>query len=226
MQFRILSFLVSGWLGLLAAAPAVAVPVTVPTGLSPGDQYRLAFVTSTTRDAISSAIGDYNAFVASVANGVPELVALGTTWTAIASTATTDARDNTQTNPNTGIGVPIYHLGDALIASDNADLWDQVIDAPLDCDEQGNCGGGGFVWTGTSSLTGELFPGAGLGDAEPLAGHFGFQVGWVDSLFSPAATAYHVYAISSVLTVVPEPGTAGLLGMCLLLMGSGRHIRR
>ena len=36
---------------------------TVPTGLNGGDQYRLVFVTSTTRDATSSDIADYNAFV-------------------------------------------------------------------------------------------------------------------------------------------------------------------
>ena len=36
---------------------------TVPVGLLPGEVYHLAFVTSGTRDASSSAIADYNLFV-------------------------------------------------------------------------------------------------------------------------------------------------------------------
>jgi hypothetical protein len=46
---------------------------------------------------ISPDIDDYNAFLTEVASGVPELLALGTTWMAIASTV--DARDNTRTHP-------------------------------------------------------------------------------------------------------------------------------
>ena len=45
-----------------------ATPIdTVPTTLSPGDQYRLAFVTSTTTAATSSNIADYNTFVNNLA---------------------------------------------------------------------------------------------------------------------------------------------------------------
>lgn len=88
-----------------AASESRAVPITQPTGLNPGDQYRLVFATSTTRDATSSNIADYNAFVTGVADSVPELLLLGTTWTAIASTASVDARDNTSTNPALYVGV-------------------------------------------------------------------------------------------------------------------------
>jgi hypothetical protein len=41
---------------------SLATAITVPTGLNPGDQYRLIFVSSTTHDATSSSIGDYNDF--------------------------------------------------------------------------------------------------------------------------------------------------------------------
>jgi hypothetical protein len=84
----------------VAAGTATAIPITVPTGLNPGDEYRLAFVTSTTRDATSSDITVYNGFVTASANAVTELALLGSTWTAIASTPTADARDNTNTNPS------------------------------------------------------------------------------------------------------------------------------
>ena len=101
---------VVGW-GAVIVAPhgASAAIVTTPTDLSFGDQYRLAFVTSTTRDPTSSDIGVYNMFVTTAANTQADLVALGTTWTAIGSTFTTDARDNTGTNPSS-TGVPIYRL--------------------------------------------------------------------------------------------------------------------
>ena len=70
--------------GVLAWGQGVqAAPITVPTSLNPGDTYRLAFETSTTTDATSTSIADYNTFVTGVATGVGELNDLGTTWTAI-----------------------------------------------------------------------------------------------------------------------------------------------
>jgi hypothetical protein len=47
----------------MTATSAISVPITLPSGLNPGDQYRLAFVTSSTRDALSTNIADYNNFV-------------------------------------------------------------------------------------------------------------------------------------------------------------------
>ncbi len=95
---------------------ASAVPITVPTDLNPGDQYRLAFVTSTITNPFSSDIETYNSYVTGRANTVPELVALGTTWKVIGSTAATDARDNTHTNPFLDrVGVPLYMLDDSRL---------------------------------------------------------------------------------------------------------------
>ncbi len=77
----------------------------------PGDFYRLAFVTSTTRDAVPTDIADYNAFVTATAEAVPELLALGTTWSVIGSTASVDARDNTGTDTLGGVAHPTMPLG-------------------------------------------------------------------------------------------------------------------
>ena len=145
---RYLLILVS--LGL--CAPAAAAPITVPTSLNPGDEYRLAFVTSDQRNGASSLITSYNAFVTGVANIQPALTSLGTTWKAIGSTATVDARDNTGTNPVVdGVGVPIFLLNDTLLANDNLDLWDGSILVPFEIDEGGSAIQQSFVWTGTSS---------------------------------------------------------------------------
>jgi hypothetical protein len=92
---------------VLSLSSAQASPITAPTGLNDGDTYRVAFVTSTTRDALSQNIADYNAFVTAVANTQAELFDLGTTWTAITSTSTVGARDNTNTVPGGSVGIPI-----------------------------------------------------------------------------------------------------------------------
>jgi len=118
-----------------AASEGFAAPLTLPTSLGPGDTYRLAFVTSTASNSTSTDVADYNAFVTGVANSVPELAALATTWTAIGSTATVDARDNTGTNPGAGTGVEIYLLNNTLLASNNLDLWDGSVANSLNVNE-------------------------------------------------------------------------------------------
>ena len=88
-----------GCVTIIVAVPvASAQIVTIPNGLNPGDQYRLAFVTNGTTLATSTDIAAYNTFVTAEANTQPELVTLGATWAAIGSTPTDDARDNTGTN--------------------------------------------------------------------------------------------------------------------------------
>ena len=59
---------------VLAASVAYAEPVRQPPGIEPGESYRLVFVTLQTRDARSSDIEDYNAFVQGVADDAPAVV--------------------------------------------------------------------------------------------------------------------------------------------------------
>ena len=66
---RLLTIVAVMLLGL--ATENLAAPITLPTGLNPGDQYRLGFVSSTTRDATSQNIADYNDFVTATANRGP-----------------------------------------------------------------------------------------------------------------------------------------------------------
>jgi len=120
----LLSFIVLG-----VAAPAVNADVVwPPPGFQLGEQeFRMVFVTSTTRDATSSNIADYNAFVTAAANSDPILSRLTgpdgqpVTWTAIASTSSVDAIVNTGTDGTMG-DVPIYNLRWQVVADNNADL--------------------------------------------------------------------------------------------------------
>jgi hypothetical protein len=214
----------------VAAGSVAAVPITVPVALNPGESYRLAFVTSTSRDATSADIADYNAFVTAVANTQAELAALGTTWMVIGSTPTVDARDNTGTA--TAGGVPIFLLNDvsSKIADDYADLWDGGLDATLDIRENGLPGITTFVHTGTA------IDGTGL-----VVGPTGYQLGsvlrhtiggtgttgngWVDSgIYSGNTSMRPLYAISGVLTVpVPVPSVLALLLVGLACIGYQRR---
>jgi PEP-CTERM motif len=210
MQKSIVALLLTAF-AVVSPLLVSAAPITVPSGLNLGDQYRLAFVTSTTRNGSSNDIANYNAFVAGVAASVPELAALGTTWTAIGSTFNlVDARDNTGTNPNTSVGVPIYRLDDMLLALNNADLWDGGLASSLSVSEMMTVTSD-RVWTGTTS--------SGVANAIAALGPFivveyglssSSTSSWLVGGGASPSNLYHLYAVSGVLTVVPEPSTLAL----------------
>ena len=219
---------------IATAGSAMAVPITTPTSLSPGDQYRLAFVTSIARDANSTDIADYNAFVTGVATGVAELNALGTSWTAIVSTSSINARDNTSTVPQFAggsLGVPIFLLNDTKLIDSYDDLWDGTIDVSFNIEESGNPLNPAFgsdVWTGTgiAGLKDPTFP---LGPTSSLFGSSNsLTSGWTGQGITSSPLQKRMYGISEILSVsppppvpsqVPEPGT--FLLFCVGLAGLG-----
>jgi len=198
-------------------------------GLNPGDEYRLSFYSSVARDAVSGNIAEYNQFVTDLALAVPELAALGTSWNALASTSSIDARDNTSTNPiANGAGEPIYLLDGNLLASDYGDLWDGSIQSPLSITETGAAHGIYTVWTGSSD-DGTARLGFEIGGSPPVSFGSPGEVsgGWMFIGTSSAAhPELHFYAVSGVLTAVPEPSTALLLGLGLAGMAARRRPRR
>ena len=120
----------------------------IPSGLSIGDQFRLLFVSSTTRNAESSDIADYDAHVQSAAvAGHADIRAYSAQFKALASTSSVDARDHTKT---TGTGVPIYYLDGAKVADDYGDFYDGRWATNQPRTEAGNVSSGG-VWTGSDS---------------------------------------------------------------------------
>ena len=115
-----------GLSGVFVVDEAVEVPSNwslVPQGLSVGDSFRLLFIGTTSRNASSSDIADYNTFVQNLVatNGHAAIQAHSATFRMLGSTEDVDARDNTGT---TGTGVPIYWLGGAKLADDYADFYD------------------------------------------------------------------------------------------------------
>jgi hypothetical protein len=210
---------------------ALAQPVTVPAGLAPGDQYRLAYVTSSVTTLPTNEISYYNQFVTTDANSFPALAALGTTWTAIVSTDgvnAVNASDNTDTNPSVP-GVPIYNLGGSLVAENNSRLWgvtgviQSYLSAPIDIAGNGivilgtpavwtgtGADGEGLypIWTPATDIYGRVHPyyadTGSVGSASPL------WIGSGDALDGEpnGGSNLALYAISAVLTVpIPEPST-------------------
>lgn len=211
-----------------------AAPITIPPGLNPGDQYRLAFVTSTTRDATSSNIAVYNEFVTASATAQTELNALGTTWTAIASTDDVDARDNTSTRPSNvsggSLGVRIFLLDGSKLVDSYDDLWDGSIDRGLFISETGLEIGQANVWTGTGT-DGIADASGALGTSDAVFGSSGFA----DSFWTSASTAdtainlLRLYGLSDTLTVaavpISEPEPLGMLALGLTGLAVSRRYR-
>ena len=98
------------------ASPSHATAVIVPLTLNPGDTYRIIFVTSTSRDATSTNIADYNASVTTAANLDAGLAGLGTTWTALASTAAENVKANAGLS-TLDTTTPFYNTAGNLIAT-------------------------------------------------------------------------------------------------------------
>ncbi|WP_420446311.1 hypothetical protein [Candidatus Poriferisodalis sp.] len=137
----------------------------VPEGLATGDRFRVLFLTSSTRTATSTDIGDYNAFVQTAAAAGHEAIGdYSGGFRAVASTADVDARDNTNT---TGAGVPIYWLRGNKLADDYADFYDGTWDDQTNgTDESGSArsisADADRAWTGSdhdgTELTTQGFP--------------------------------------------------------------------
>ena len=151
----------------------------IPDGLSRGDTFRLLFATSTTHDATSTDIADYNTFVqTAAAAGHAAIQDYSEGFRAVASTADIDARDNTAT---TGAGTNIYWLDGNQVADDNADFYDGDWDDEANAtDESGAARSlsafADLPWTGSNDDGTERFGGnvsnglGGLGNASAGVG--------------------------------------------------------
>ncbi len=205
-------FVAAFFLVSLFSATVVAGTVVVPGDLNVGDTYHLVFVTAGKLESTSTDISIYNNFVQTAAAGNPSLTGtdMGVNWFAIASTASIDAK----VNAVVGASSPVYLLdGTTKVADDFADMWNTNIDLPINLTENlgSPVGASNRVWTG-SSADGTEHVGFSLGLASVTSGNL-TQTGapWLKDLQSDGAgNTYHLYALSSELTVVPEPTTFAL----------------
>jgi MYXO-CTERM domain-containing protein len=225
-------FVAAVGLFFLAAASAQAALVFAPLtdlGLSPGDTYRYAFVTSTTRDATSTDIADYNAFVQTVGDATGSLFAGSSiAWSAIFSTDSIAAKDNIG-----GVfSEPIYSVDGQLIASSSSDLWDGTLQTAINWTENHISLTTADVWT-SSNWDGTYQPREDYVVYQRIAsGTTQFTTGaWIAYGGALTILQRNLYAISETLTVpradAPVPPTTALLALGLLaaagLRRRGRH---
>jgi hypothetical protein len=192
-----------------------------PSGLNPGDQFRFVFVTSTTLDASSTSIGDYDTFVQGLADAA-NLTYDGSslTWSALGSTQTVDA------NSRLNDAIPIYLLDGTNVVAAGDNIWTSGdLKAPINLTETGVTIDE-QVWTGTAAdgyavSIGTSPPKGFLGAAVDVTyGQSGLVAsGWVDSNFRPRSDQYRFYAYSGILEafedtpVIPEPAS---MTLCLI----------
>ena len=102
----------------------------IPAGLTTGDQFRLLFLSSTTRDSSSTNIADFNVFVQDrAAVGHADIQAYSSGFTVVGCTEDDDAQDNTGTTyTSADKGVPIYWLNGAKVADQYEDFYDESWD--------------------------------------------------------------------------------------------------
>jgi len=224
------------WLVFGGGGRAVAdLNIGTPAGLTPGESFRIVFVTDGTRNATSGNIGDYNTFVTNDANAeagggsnVVKYMGVALTWTALASTPTTDAINNVGT-----YGVPVYLASGALVAGTDArassgGLWTindstpALLNSGISQDLNGTSQYGASVWSGTATA-GDGDTIVKLGTSSPSYGIAGYtNTGWNSWGLSPSTSGLHLYGISQELTVpsapsaAPEPSTIWIaaVGIC------------
>ena len=109
-----------------------------PPASAPAPPSRLLFLSAGTRDATSSNIDDYNAFVQSAAgSGHADIQEYSSGFRAVGSTEDDDARDNTATTyTGDSKGVRIYWLGGNKLADEYEDFYDGNWDDEGGCQER------------------------------------------------------------------------------------------
>ncbi len=196
-----------------------AIPATwslVPAGLV-GNQFRLLFVTSGTRDAASTDIGVYNTFVQNAANadGVDAVLkGFRADFKVVGCTDTVNATANTAT---TGTGVPIYWVDGAKVADNYADFYDDSWDSNAPRNQKGELFGGNQdnpkVWTGcnsdgTKGLSEDTPPksralgGTDVDRRTVTSAHPKRNNRTISGLHSTRSQSNRLYALSPVLTLV------------------------
>ena len=138
----------------VVAPPPTEVPSTwslIPSGLGVGDEFRLLFVSSTTRTPQATGIGTYNTYVQNrAAVGHTDIRDFSSTFAAVGCTDAMDARDNTYTTyTSSDKGVPIYWLNGNNVADDYEDFYDGGWDDQANPKtEAGTSTSATTIWTG------------------------------------------------------------------------------
>jgi hypothetical protein len=193
-----------------------------PSGLSPGDKFRLVFVTSGTIDALSSDINVYDRFVSDSAAsaGLSRINGIDVKWSVIGSTASVYAKTRFSITD-----AQIFRIDGQKVSDNLTAFWSSNLYLPINIDEQGNTRNV-RVYTGTSNSM-LIVSNSVLGAISPPHTIIGFSGAsdsfWIEeSRWSQQTTKHSIYAISQELTfkttAVPEPTSAIQAALLLLAL--------
>ena len=198
--------------------------------LNPGDKYRVLFVTSTSRDASSTDINDYNTFVQDAADAGSVTNPLGLTWNVLGSTLDVNAQFNTSIFAYDTDSVTFFNTLGAIVAVSGMDFWSGALRTPISGTEFGDAVDL-QVWTGTVEF-GESFSGLELGTDIVGTGVTSYVTGWASVVHEVNFSSFSLYGVSNESVVhsqtlppvsVPEPGSSLiLLGFAGLLFSRYR----
>ena len=200
-----------------------------PSGLNPGDRFRLLFKTSTKRDATSTDIGVYNTYVQTAAgNGHTAIRPYASTFRVVGCTATVNAHANTGTTSSGGES--FYWLNGKKLADDYNDFYDGSWDTSGVLaevrNESGNAGNADWPATGCNN-DGTAHASNRLGDTNVRQGasHAGGNDGVINEAGGASSTTRPLYALSPVFVVaVATPARATLVKMdSAELSASGKY---
>ena len=189
----------------------------IPSGLEPGTTFRLLFVTSTTTNAESTDIADYNTQVqARAAAGHTAIQPYSSQFKVVGCTATVNAHANTGTAQNGG--EPIYWLNSVKLADDYANFYDGQWDDTDKANAREESGSGApgandWVWTGCND-DGMSHASAPLGGSPNVAQgrYFGSQAPINGRANQPRGNSHRLYGLSPVFVVYEPPPTANADG--------------
>ena len=207
---KLLSVLSVFALAAIAAGTASAGSIATPTGLNPGDQFRIVFLSTTTTTATNSNLSTYDSIVSSDATGYT-YGGNSPIWKAIVSSATIDAKDHIGLQ-STSV-VRLYTVNGTKVSGGN--LWSGALLNPINVTIGGTLYNTN-VWTGTNSSDGNGATGGTMGSDWVATGDTKDTTWWANYGLFESTDMNSVYGISEVLTVpsaVPEPSTAMLAGL-------------
>ena len=178
----------------------------IPSGILPGESFRLLFVTpkqvTPSDEGWRFSYFDYYANLAAADNG--RLGQYHAAFQAVVSCGYSDARDHTSTR---GEGVPIYWLNGAKVADDYQDFWDGSWDSNEPRNRSGNVLESAHVHTGTrSDGTHDTYSICGGLVIYGLPHQPGSEIAAYRGSGSQAGS---VYALSTVFTVSVNPAAPG-----------------
>ena len=185
-----------------------------PSSVEADGKFRLLFVTSTTRDATSSNIADYNRFVQNrAAAGHSAIRIYSGGFRVMGGSQTAAARDNTCTT-GSGTDIPTHWLNGNKATNSYVGLWGGTWDDHRNPkDESGSASSASTVWTG-SRIDGALNATFGFGRGTVRTGELGAgRTPFSSNSNSPSSDQYPLIGLSQVFVAkedVTTPSTTDI----------------